>query len=320
MDLHALVAKLKDLAREKGKTPTLREFVASGVSKRVINKYRYSELCKMAGLEVNKHADTTEPVDVVVRPPRILFFDIETAPITGYTWGTYDQNVIKVLKDWFVLSYAAKYRDDERYFYMDQRFAKPIEDDFQLLCGIHHLISESDILVSHNGDRFDRRKLNARFIKHGLAPLNHYQSIDTLKIARKHFAFTSNKLADLAKFLDCEIEKSSHAKYPGFSMWDECMKGNHEAFAEMESYNKTDVDVLIQVFNKLAPWEPTINIQSFYQRQKCICGGESFHKDGFRFTRQGRFQVFRCKAHGCGKTFTAKENLIDKDMRKRFTK
>lgn len=318
MDLHSLVSKLKELARDLGKTPTQREFINYGVSKRQISKHRFSEIVKAAGFEPNKYSQTTHPVESVTRSPRILFFDIETAPITGYTWGTYEQSVIKILKDWFVLSYAAKFKGDERFFYLDQRFSTPVDDDYQLLCGIHHLISECDILVGHNSIKFDTRKLNARFIKHGLPPLNHYIQIDTLRIARKHFAFTSNKLADLAVLLQCDIKKSTHAKFPGFTMWDECMKGNQEAFEEMESYNKTDVDVLMAVFERLAPWEPTINFQAFYQKRICQCGAEKFFRDGYRYTRQGKFQVFRC--HECSKTFTAKENLIDKDLRKGFFK
>jgi uncharacterized protein YprB with RNaseH-like and TPR domain len=318
MELHELVVRLKELARELGKTPTVVQFVASGISKRQINKYKYSEICKVAGLEVNKHAQRTDPVEPVIRPPRILFFDIETAPIKGYTWGIYEQSVIKVIEDWFILSYAAKFRDDDRFFYLDQRYAKPVEDDFQLLCGIHHLLSECDITVSHNGIKFDHKKLNARFIKHGLPPLNHYTQIDTLKIARKHFAFTSNKLADLAKFLQCDIHKSTHAKFPGFSMWDECLKGNQEAFEEMQSYNQTDVEVLIQVFNKLAPWDSTINYQSFHYVPTCSCGNTKFFKDGFKYTRQGKFQVRRCSE--CSKTFTEKQNQIDKDLRQGFMK
>jgi uncharacterized protein YprB with RNaseH-like and TPR domain len=317
-ETHELVSKLKELARDLGKTPTQREFVASGVSKRQISKHKFSEIVKAAGLEPNKHAQATDPIEPVIRPPKILFFDIETAPITGYTWGTYEQSVIKVLKDWFVLSYAAKFKDDDRFFYLDQRYATPIDDDFQLLCGIHHLLSECDILVGHNSIKFDLKKLNARFIKYDLRPLNHFTHIDTLRIARKHFAFTSNKLADLAKFLGCEIQKSTHAKFPGFSMWDECLKGNIEAFQEMEDYNKTDVDVLIEVYNKLAKWEPSINVQSFYYSPTCICGNTKFYKDGFKYTRQGKFQVRRCSE--CSKTFVEKTNQIDKDLRKGFYK
>jgi uncharacterized protein YprB with RNaseH-like and TPR domain len=319
MDLHELVCLVKKLADELGRTPTLLEFVASGVSKRQIIKHKYSEIVRAAGLQANKHSPTTtSPIIPEIRPPRILFFDIETAPITGYTWGTYEQSVIKILKDWFVLSYAAKFENDERFFYLDQRYSDPIEDDYQLLCGIHHLISECDILVGHNSVRFDTRKLNARFIKHGLPPLNHYTQIDTLKIARKHFAFTSNKLADLATFLNCDIKKSTHAKFPGFSLWDECMKGNQEAFQEMQDYNQTDVEVLMAVYYKLAPWEPSINFQAFYQGTICHCGNRTFTKDGHRYTRQGKFQIYRCSQ--CSKTFTAKENLIDKDIRKGFMK
>ena len=317
IEVHEIVVKLKALAIELDRTPTLREF-CKVVSRRQIDKHKYSNLCRLASIPINHHSQTTAPVEPSIRPPRILFFDIETAPIQGYTWGIYEQSVIKVIQDWFVLSYAAKFKDDPRFFYLDQRFASPVTDDFQLLCGIHHLLSETDILVGHNSIKFDTRKLNARFIKHGLPPLNHYTQIDTLRIARRHFAFTSNKLADLAKFLDCDIQKSTHAKFPGFSMWDECLKGNQESFQEMEAYNKTDVDVLIAVFNKLAPWEPSINFQSYYQRSTCHCGSQKFFRDGFRFTRQGKFQIFRC--HQCSKTFTAKENLIDKDIRKGFHK
>ena len=320
MELHELVSKLKELARETNKTPTLREFVNSGVSKRQITKHKFSEIVKAAGLEPNKHAQTTEPVEPAIRPPRILFFDIETAPITAHTWGTWDQTVglNQIIEDWFVLSYAAKFQYDERIFYLDQRFSNPIQDDFQLLCGIHHLLSEADVVIGHNSARFDHKKLNARFIKHDLQPLNHYQIIDTLKIAKKHFAFTSNKLSYLANFLKCDIQKSEHPEFAGFSMWSECMKGNHKAFEAMESYNKIDVLVLEEVYKKLAKWEPSINFQSFYYAPTCICGNTKFFKDGFKYTRQGKFQVRRCSV--CSKTFVEKHSQIDKDLRKNFYK
>jgi uncharacterized protein YprB with RNaseH-like and TPR domain len=320
MELHELVVKLKALAHEIGKTPTLRQFVDSGISKRQIQKHKYSEICKAAGLEVNKHSQTTEPIEPIIRPPKILFFDIETAPITAYTWGTFDQTIglNQILEDWFVLSYAAKFKDDDRFFYLDQRFSNPIQDDFQLMCGIHHLLSEADIVVGHNSAKFDHKKLNARFIKYDLPPLSHYQVIDTLKIARKHFAFTSNKLSYLAEFLGCDMLKSDHAEFSGFSMWSECLKGNKAAFEAMEAYNKIDVEVLISVYERLAKWEPTINFQSFFYSPICVCGNKKFFKDGFKYTRQGKFQVRRCSE--CSKTFTAKENLIDKDLRKGFFK
>src|SRR5688572_13848342 len=112
MELHELVSRLKELAREKNKTPTLREFVASGISKRQIQKNKFSEIVRAAGLEPNKHAQACDPINPVIRSPRILFFDIETAPIQAYIWGTFDQTVglNQIIEDWFVLSYAAKFQ------------------------------------------------------------------------------------------------------------------------------------------------------------------------------------------------------------------
>lgn len=317
---HDLVVQLKELAKKLERTPTLIEFVNSGVSKRQIQKYKYSKIVEGAGLKQNKHSQTTDPIEPVIRPPKILFYDIETAPITSYVWGLFDQNIglNQVVEDWFILSFAAKYQGSDVFHYFDQRSETPIQNDEKLLKSIHKVLSDADVLVGHNSVKFDFKKLNARFIKHGLCPLNNFIHIDTLKIARKHFSFTSNKLSYLAEYLNCDSKKSEHKKFSGMNLWIECLKGNQEAFQEMEDYNKMDVEVLEQVYNKLAPWEPTINFQAFYFGTICSCGHTKFFKDGFRYTRQGKFQIFRC--HNCSKTFSAKENLIDKDLRKSFFK
>jgi uncharacterized protein YprB with RNaseH-like and TPR domain len=316
---HDLVCKLKQLASELDKSPTLREFTASGASKRQINKYKFSEIVKAAGLEANRSAHTSEPVEVVIRPPKILAFDIETAPIKAHVWGLYDQNVglNQIDRDWFVLSYSARFLDEDKIHYMDQRHSNPVEDDRMLMEGIHHLISEADILLTHNGDKFDIKKLNARFIYFNLDPITPKQSIDTLKIARRLFSFTSNKLEYIAKFLGC-TEKSKHSEFVGFSMWSECLKGNKKAFEEMELYNKQDVETLIEVYNKLIRYDSSISFQAYYQKTVCVCKNETFIKNGLKYTKQGAFQVFKCSK--CSKSFVAKENLIDKDIRKGFAK
>ncbi len=316
---HDLVCKLKQLANELDKSPTLREFTASGVSKRQIDKYKFSEIVKAADLEPNKSRHNSEPIEVIVRPPKILAFDIETAPIKAHVWGLWDQNVglNQIDRDWFILSYAAKFLDEDKTHYIDQRHSNPIEDDRMLIEGIHHLISSADILLTHNGDKFDIKKLNARFIYYGLDPIAPKQSIDTLKIAKRLFSFTSNKLEYIAKFLGC-AEKSKHSEFVGFSMWSECLMGNHKAFEEMEKYNIQDVDTLIEVYNKLIRYDASISFQAYYQKTICVCKSDKFNKDGFKYTKQGAFQVFKCSK--CGKSFMAKENLIDKEIRKEFSK
>lgn len=77
MELHELVAKLKALAHKLGKTPTSREFIASGISGRQIHKYKFSEILKASGLSEERSSNTIEPE---IRPPRILVFYYRVRP------------------------------------------------------------------------------------------------------------------------------------------------------------------------------------------------------------------------------------------------
>lgn len=45
--------------------------------------------------------------------PRILFYDVETSPILGYTFGIYDTNVAHVVRDTHLMSFAWKWSDEK---------------------------------------------------------------------------------------------------------------------------------------------------------------------------------------------------------------
>lgn len=320
MDLHELVSRLKSLAHDLGRTPNTMEFVKlSQVSRRQIDKHKYSELCKMAGLQPNKHSVTTEPVKVESTPPKILAFDIETAPLLVHVFQLFGNDAIgtnAINQDSFILSFAAKFLHDDKIYYFDNRKGKDKTNDKKIIEQAHALMKEADILLGHNIDRFDIKKMNARFIKYGLDPLPKIQTIDTLKIAKRYFSFTSNKLEYLATFLGC-TPKSSHAKFTGLALWTECLKNNKEAYDELRLYNEQDVLTQIEVYEKLARYDQSLNFQA-YQYATCICGSTDFYKDGMKYTNNGQFQRYRCSQ--CSKVYVGKENLIHKELRKQFFK
>jgi DNA polymerase elongation subunit (family B) len=321
MDLHELVSKLKALASELGRTPNLREFVAMAqVSRRQIDKHKYSTICKAAGLEINKHSATTKPVLIENRMPKILAFDIETAPLLVHVFQLYGNDAIglnQIKDDSFILSFAAKFLDEDKIYYFDNRTGKNKQDDKKIIMKAYELFKKADILLGHNIDRFDIKKMNARFIKYGLDPLPKIQTIDTLKIAKRYFSFTSNKLEYLATFLGC-TPKSSHQKFTGLSLWTECLKNNKEAYDELRLYNEQDVLTQIEVYLKLAKYDESINFQAYTQQVTCICSSTEFYKNGIKYSKNGQFQIYKC-AH-CGKNYIGKENLIHKDIRKGFFK
>lgn len=252
------------------------------------------------------------------RLPRILLFDIETAPIEAYVWSIWDQNVgLNMIKqDWTVLSWSAKWLGEKEVMYEDLRDSKNVRDDKKVLKSIWKLLDEADIVVGHNSDSFDVKKLNARFIQAKMQPPSGYKRMDTKKLAKKHFNFTSNKLQYITDKLCTKYKKLSHGKFPGFSMWDQCLKGNVDAWNEMKLYNEYDVLSLEEAFLKILPWESSALFDSYRDSeiQICTCGSIDFKKSGFHHTPTSRYQKYKCK--NCGAESRSKENLLSKSKRK----
>ncbi len=257
---------------------------------------------------------------IVVKRPKVLIYDIETAPILGYVWRLWDQNVSlnMINEDWYILSWSAKWLDDpaSKIMYMDQRGKKNIEDDVNLLEGIWKLLDEADIVITQNGRKFDQKKLNARFILNDFQPPSSYKHIDTKQIASKHFGFTSNKLEYMTDKMCIKYKKLKHGKFPGFEMWKECLAGNIEAWKEMEKYNRYDVLSLEELYKKMVPWDNSINFNLYHDSTDivCKCGSSDFAKNGFYYTSSGKFQRHKCKS--CGAETRDKTNLFSKEKRK----
>ncbi len=256
--------------------------------------------------------------------PKVLIFDIETAPLLGYVWQLFDQNVAlnQIHTDWYVLSWSAKWlgASEKDVMYADQRNAKDIEDDSGILRKIWKLLDEADVVITQNGKKFDVKKLNARFIQHGFNPPSSYRHIDTLQIAKRHFGFTSNKLAYMTDKLCTKYKKLDHAKFSGFELWKQCLAGNKAAWAEMEKYNKYDVLSLEELYTKLRPWDKSINFNVYSEELElvCSCGSVEFVKNGFRYSNTAKQQRLICK--DCGAEHIEPTNLLSKEKRKSLKK
>lgn len=149
----------------------------------------------------------------------------------------------------------------------------------------------------HNSS-FDIPRINTRFIVNGIVPPSPYKQIDTLKVARSQFNFSSNKLDHLAKCFD--IEGKYHT---GFELWSKCLDGDNKALAEMETYNRHDVEILEEVYLNLRPWMKSHMNVSLYndseELQCSHCGSTSLIKTGsFWYTHTGKYPIYRCNECG----------------------
>jgi len=167
------------------------------------------------------------------------------------------------------------------------------------MLALHKLTSMADVTVGHNIKKFDDRRANTDFIKHGLIPPPKHKMIDTLEFARHKFDFESNKLDDLAQFL--KIGKK--VKHWGFELWERCMNGDPVAWALMKKYNKADVDPLLEgVYLKMRPWMTNHpNVCALDARPGCpVCRSRRVRRNGYNINQWGRSLRFRCQ--DCGKS------------------
>lgn len=239
-----------------------------------------------------------------MKDPKCLVLDIETSPIIAYVWGRQDQNIaLNQIKDeWHVMAWAAKWLGDPpaKVRYLDKR-KQP--DDKGILQSLWYLLDEADILITQNGKNFDSPKINARFLIHGMPPPSPYKHLDTYQIARSAFKLTSNKLEYMTDKLCTKYKKLPHKRFPGFSLWSECLKGNIKAWDEMKKYNIHDVLSTEELYLKLRAWAPQSAPDVYtnkYPEVICrICGKSGkMHKAGIHITKTRHVQRWKCNECG----------------------
>ncbi len=244
--------------------------------------------------------------DFVQEQPKILFWDLENSPNVGYTWGKWQQNVIEFVDEWRLLSFSVKWQGGKQITkcLADYPGYDPLKpDDSELVRDLWTYLNSADILIGHNGDRFDKRKAYTRFIELGLPPPQPSKTVDTLKQARKLFAFNSNKLDDLGRRLGVGRKMQTG----GFELWKLCMAGDAKAWNRMKRYNSADVRLLQSVYDKMLPYmtaHPNLNVILNRELGCPKCGSIDIQHRGFHYTATGRsrrYHCTNCKGYSTGK-------------------
>lgn len=244
-----------------------------------------------------------------IKLPRILLLDIETTPLEAFIWQTQvwkarvgDESVIS---RWFMLTWAAKwlFSEDIMSMKLDGDEVEQ-ENDKRIVEGLWKVLNEADIVIAHNGDTFDVPNINTRFIVNGFPPTKPYQTIDTLRIAQKQFGFTHNSLNALARVFGLTAKLSS-----GYDLWKRCKKGELDALATMETYNRGDVSTLEEVYLKIRPWikgHPNLGLYMELDEPVCRnCGSIHLKETGkYQYTSTGRYSLLRCDCGAYGRLRT----------------
>lgn len=246
---------------------------------------------------------------------KILVFDIETSPIKSYHWGIWQQNIntSAIIDDWFVISWAAKWllEDEVISGVLTSKEIKK-KDDERIVKGLWQLLNEADIVVAHNGKKFDIKKINTRFFYHDMGLPSPVKVIDTLQQVRSAMKLTSNRLDFIAKFKGFEGKISTN-----FQLWIDCMEGKKKALKQMDKYCRKDVLELESVYLTLRPYmtsHPNIGMYVENDVTSChTCGSDDLTLDGAYTTTYKSYDRFKCNncgSWGASRTSNGKGNKL----------
>lgn len=238
---------------------------------------------------------------------KILVWDIETSHTISAHFGHFNVNIPhgNILQDWNIFSVSYKFLGKSRKCEHFQVSHKKPSDDFQLVVKMHQILNEVDVIIHHNGDKFDWKKFNARAIYHGLSPIKDKPvSIDTLKIAKKHFAFSSNRLDYIGNFLGV-----GHKLSTTNSLWLQVLSGDKKSLRQMVKYCNRDVILLEDVFALLYQYVNVPLLESIFAHGQKIevlqthcraCGSSNIILRGKLPLASGRYKR-RYQCNDCGK-------------------
>jgi DNA polymerase elongation subunit (family B) len=221
---------------------------------------------------------------------RILFLDIETAPNTAYVWALFDQNIStdQIVDTGYILCASWKWHGDK-----GVQYVKVTDNEEPALQQLHKVMDEADIIVHYNGIKFDIPTLNREFILYSLAPPSPSKHIDLLKVVRRQFKFSSNKL----DFVCQQLGLRTKVKHKGMELWTGCIGGDKASWKTMEEYNKRDVIILEDLYNVLLPWIPNHPNTTLYTSAKLACprcGSEKYQSRGTEHTLTTSYKRYCC--------------------------
>ena len=238
---------------------------------------------------------------------KVLTIDVENSPNVVHTWGLYNQNIginqIVTPATTFGVGYKW-YHEDEAHFLSDHEHGH--EEMVRLT---HELLTEADIVIGFNQTGFDLPHLGREFVLAGLNPPAPYRQVDLLKVARKQFKFSSNKLDWLAQ----QFGLGAKTSHEGHTLWVKCMDGDPEAWAKMAEYCRQDVVLTEKLYDRLRSWIPNHPHISMFSGKDwgCPnCGEADVSRDikGEAFTNTQRYPMYQCRSCGTWIRSTRKLN------------
>lgn len=255
-------------------------------------------------------------------PPRIILWDLETLPNL--------QEVLKIftrLGDYPGLTLKATHSTIICFGYkvlgekeakcicawdFKTRWKKNVNDDYALIRAASRILRTADVIVTHNGKRFDLKFLQTRLLYHGLPPLPKIIHIDTRNEAKKNLLAFNNSLDILAK----NFTNTKKLDNGGWQLWVDVHAKDLKAMKLMKRYCIQDVVTLEALYKRLKPMMTTLPNMNIFHKEKnrCPkCGSLSIQMRGRVIAKNAISHRISCLDCG-GYSYLTIKGLYPKDL------
>lgn len=224
---------------------------------------------------------------------KTLIYDIETLPVRAYVWRTGKQYVNhgQIKEGDFIKIICIGYRWEHEKTTKVLIWDNKKQNCDRLIDDFTKLVEQADIVLAHNGDRFDMKHVNTQRLLQGKAPISWPTSEDTLKQLRKQFALPSYSLDYVSKIL------FGSGKSPmAFQDWIDILEHKSEkALNKMVKYCKRDVDLLFKAYKRVKPYcDPRVGRHLLTGGDCPSCGSSKTTGKGKITLRRGTYRRFKC--------------------------
>lgn len=261
----------------------------------------------------------------MVKGPKILFFDLETLPnlqeglkvwnqMSDYPGRSLKADISTIIC--FGYMWIGEKKASCKSLWDFKAWNKNVNNDLPLIKFAHSVISKADVIVTHNGARFDYPFLNTRIQYHrsrghkDLTLIPKIPHVDTCRILKRNFFLFNNRLNTAGKFL----KQGEKLKHSGWDLWVDVHNKDQKAMNKMVKYCKQDVKLLSQVFNEIRSVAKELpNMNLFTDKPACPrCGSHALQSRGSGVTISKRVQRYQCT--DCGHWSQSDKNLLLKGL------
>lgn len=228
--------------------------------------------------------EITRVVDIEVTPSTVLMYgkwfdpvileELDREKIASISWLS-NGGKVQCRGIWDMPSYKGKWTEKA-------------QKELAIFC--RDLINEADIIVGHNSDKYDIKKINSECLYYRIEPPRENKTFDTKKLSGKYGDEPTKRLAYLAP----KYTGGGKLSHEGYKTYIKAVAGDKKAQKELRAYNNEDVVRTWELYKLYLPFI-TRERTAWQGKRVCPqCGGVNTQSRGIGKRHGGLYRRFQC--------------------------